>query len=58
MDDLEGAWEAFWGILLDAWLAFWQWIGGWQLMGPVLVVVLLVGMVLASDSKRERKGRK
>jgi hypothetical protein len=52
----------FWGeasswqdALRDAWLAFWQWIGGWSMIGPAIITVFILMIILASDA-RDRRG--
>lgn len=42
----------------EAWLTIWQFLGGWDFFGPLIVILLVLGMMLAADSRRDRKKRK
>jgi hypothetical protein len=58
MGEIRDAWEVLWGLLIEMWLSLWQWVGGWTAVGPVLFLLLLIGMAFASDSKQgKRNGR-
>lgn len=48
----------FFQLLLELWLAFWQYMGGWKFFGPLIIVLWGLGIVLASDSRRDKREKR
>jgi hypothetical protein len=47
-----------WALILDVWLSFWRYMGGWEFFGPLIIVLWGLGLIMANDSRRDRKRKR